>query len=66
MKCQFFRLQKPITDELLYISHIENSRFIYLHSEYHKKTIEKLEKHLFTKVHSETLPQFSVIFLYIL
>ncbi|CAG9532792.1 unnamed protein product [Cercopithifilaria johnstoni] len=43
------RLQKPITDEPLYISHIENSRFIYLHSEYHKKTIEKLEKHLFIK-----------------
>ncbi|EJD75063.1 hypothetical protein LOAG_17715 [Loa loa] len=43
------RLQKPITDESLYISHVENSRFVYLHSEYHKKTIEKLEKHLFTK-----------------
>ncbi|KAM3722146.1 Tudor domain-containing [Dirofilaria immitis] len=43
------RLQKPITDEPLYISHIENCRFIYLHSEYHKKTIEKLEKELFTK-----------------
>ncbi|VBB28851.1 unnamed protein product [Acanthocheilonema viteae] len=43
------RLQKPITDEPLYISHIENSRFIYLHSEYHKKTIKKLEKHLLIK-----------------
>uniref|UniRef100_A0A0R3RWE0 Tudor domain-containing protein n=1 Tax=Elaeophora elaphi TaxID=1147741 RepID=A0A0R3RWE0_9BILA len=43
------RLLKPITDEPLYISHIENSRFIYLHCEYHKKTIKKLEKHLCTK-----------------
>ncbi|VDK77385.1 unnamed protein product [Litomosoides sigmodontis] len=43
------RLQKPTTDEPLYISHIENSRFIYLHCEYHKKAIEKLEKQLLTK-----------------
>uniref|UniRef100_A0A915Q5P7 Tudor domain-containing protein n=1 Tax=Setaria digitata TaxID=48799 RepID=A0A915Q5P7_9BILA len=43
------RLQKPITDEPLYISHVENSRFIYLHSRYHKKTIEKLERNLFIK-----------------
>ncbi|KAK6105848.1 Tudor domain family protein [Brugia pahangi] len=43
------RLQKPIEDEPLYIAHIENSRFIYLHSKYHKDTIEKLEKQLLNK-----------------
>ncbi|VDN00919.1 unnamed protein product [Thelazia callipaeda] len=42
-------LQKPVSSESLYISHVENIRFIYLHSSYHKKAIKELEKKLLIK-----------------
>uniref|UniRef100_A0A915BR03 Tudor domain-containing protein n=1 Tax=Parascaris univalens TaxID=6257 RepID=A0A915BR03_PARUN len=40
------RLEKPIGSSRLYVCHVENSRFIYLHSEYHSQAVEDMEKQL--------------------
>ncbi|VDM26677.1 unnamed protein product [Toxocara canis] len=39
-------MEKPIGASRLFVCHVENSRFVYLHSEYHNQAIQTIENQL--------------------